>query len=181
MLSISVADFSLILVGRAICEMKLLGEFFIESDFIPAFCMYLMRCRSKSPGVIQGLFSDVILSSRVFRKYLLKLYCFYLHFLFHILFYLHFFHIYIYIYIYVCVCVLYMLCVLYICNIYVYIYIIYISIYVIYVYIYLKKRCLDITKVSCYLQSSGILLYSALKITKIYVKTMCQIIHQIIK
>ena len=115
MLSISVADISLILVGRTICEMKLLGEFFIESDFIPAFCMYLMRFRSKSPGVIQGLFSDVILSSRVFRKYLLKLYCFFLHFLFHILFYLHFFHIYmyiyicIYIYIYIlCICVIYM-------------------------------------------------------------------------
>ena len=139
MLSISVADFSLILVGMAICEMKLLGEFFIESDFIPAFCMYLMRCRSKSPGVIQGLFSDVILSSRVFRKYLLKLYCFYLHFLFHILFYLHFFHIYIYIYIYVCVCVLYMLCVLYICNIYVYIYNIYIYICNICIYIFEEK------------------------------------------
>ena len=137
MLSISVADFSLILVGRAICEMKLLGEFFIESDFIPAFCMYLMRCRSKSPGVIQGLFSDVILSSRVFRKYLLKLYCFYLHFLFHILFYLHFFHI--YIYICVCVCVLYMLCVLYICNIYVYIYNIYIYICNICIYIFEEK------------------------------------------
>ena len=123
MLSISVADFSLILVGRAICEMKLLGEFFIESDFIPAFCMYLMRFRSKSPGVIQGLFSDVILSSRVFRKYLLKLYCFFLHFLFHILFYLHFFHIYIYIYIYIYI--------MYMC----YIYVIYMYIYNIYMYI----------------------------------------------
>ena len=117
MLSISVADFSLILVGRAICEMKLLGEFLIESDFIPAFCMYLMRFRSKSPGVIQGLFSDVILSSRVFRKYLLKLYCFYLHF----------FHI------YICVCVCVCVCVCYICYV-CYIYVIYMYMYIIYVY-----------------------------------------------
>ena len=62
-------------VGRVICGMKLSEIILSRNWFTLLFCMYLMRFRLKSPGMIKDLFTNLSFSSRVFRKLLLNI-CF---------------------------------------------------------------------------------------------------------
>ena len=73
MLSISVAVFSMIFLGRVICGMKMLDRIFSRNRFTSVFWIYLMRFRLKSPVMIEGLFSNVGFSSKVVLKSLLNL------------------------------------------------------------------------------------------------------------
>ena len=74
MLSVSVAVFSVILVGRVICGMKLLdGIFFKKLIYSCVWYIFKMRFRLKLPLILEDLFSNVSFSIRMFMKSLLNL------------------------------------------------------------------------------------------------------------
>ena len=75
MLSIRVADFWFIRVGRVIYGRKLFVNITSRNWYTTVMCLYLIRFRLKSPTIKLLFFSRLILLSTFFIKLLLNLKC----------------------------------------------------------------------------------------------------------